>query len=144
MPEAARRAFIRDPDVRKFIADADKLVILLSNTRKGQPTNYKTQLEKFAKADISQPIETMEGILNDVVEDSDVSDRENEFISSSKNKETKKYPLDIAQRLSNFERQQKRAGLPNPYDYSEDTVIELNGKTFKRNGDEWEEVKGGQ
>ena len=31
-----------------------------------------------------------------------------------------------------------------PFDYSEDTIIEVNGKTFKRNGDSWEEVKGGQ
>jgi len=142
LPEAGRRAFIRDKDIRKFIADADKLVLLLSNTRKGQPTNYKTQLERFAKADISQPVQTMEEILNDVISDADVSEEENKFIGASKNKETNRYPLDIAQRLSNFEIQQ-RAGLPNPYDYSEDAKIRLNGKIFKRNGDEWKEVKEG-
>jgi|SRR5579872_46069 len=143
LPESGRRLLIRDPNVRKYIADADKLVILSANVRKGQPTNYKTQLERFAKADISQPIETQLGILDGVIEDADLSDQETRFISSSKDKESGRYPLDIDQRLSNFEIQQ-REGLPNPFDYSEDTIIEVNGKTFKRNGDTWEEVRGGQ
>src|SRR5579872_315474 len=143
LPESGRRLLIRDPNVRKFTSDADKLVILLANTRKGQPTNYKTKLERFAKADISQPAETMEAILNDVIEDANLSEQENRYINSSKDKESGRYPLDIAQRLSNFEIQQ-REGLPNPFDYSEDTIIEVNGKTFKRNGDSWEEIKGGQ
>ena len=108
--QLGQKIFLRDPDVRKYVADANSLVSALANTRRGQPTNFKLQLEALSKADLSQPIPTQEELLQDVINKRDATRDRQRFIESQKTKNG--YPLDIERRVIEFEDAQD-----NPLDY---------------------------
>lgn len=102
LPDAVKSVFIRDPNVRKYIADANSLVSALAGTRKGVPTNFKLKLEALSKADLSQPIEAQEEILEDVIDKYEKAKERQKFIASQRDSRGQ-YPLDIERRTLDFE-----------------------------------------
>ena len=126
LPIDFQRVLIRDPKIRKFIADSKSLVSALAGTRKGLPTNFKLKLEELAKADLSMPIETARELLNDVIERFESSKDSQKFIHSQKDKKTGKYPIDIEQRTQDFENAREEP-LSYPEYYKVGTVYEDNG-----------------
>jgi len=131
---------VRDKDVRKFANDANTLVKYLANTSKGVPTNYKILLEQMAKANLSQPIETQEAILKDILEEANRDEENQKHIESLKDKKTGKYPLDIQQRVT-----QIQLAKDNPIDYpqmyEEGPQLELDdGSVVEQRNGTWEPV----
>jgi hypothetical protein len=135
------------------------LVTAIANTRKGVPTNYKTKLEQYAKADISQPIETQRRLLEGVVENTGESEERNNFLVSQKDKKGN-YPYDLVSRVSKFGTEQQQKHKIFKYDEEEVPEYVLNdpqyypeyfpdkkirdtttGKILKSNGKEWLPVK---
>jgi hypothetical protein len=144
LPTAAQSLLIRDPHVRKYIADANSLVSALAGTRKGVPTNFKLKLEALSKADLSQPIEAQREILQDVISKAQTAEERIRFAHSLKDKKTGKYPLDIEQKVTDYELA-KNQPFDFPEFYKPNTVIEDdNGKRFRlveKNGSkEWKEL----
>lgn len=143
MPIEMQRVYIRDPQIRKFIADSNALVSALAGTRKGVPTNYKLKLEALSKSDLSMPPQTAREILNDVLTKfEDVKDRL-KYINTQKN-ENGKLPVDIEQRTSAFDIA-KEDPFNYPDYYKKGTIIEEDdGKRYRlieKNGKkEWEEL----
>jgi hypothetical protein len=150
---------LRDPDVREYMSLGTALVTAIANTRKGVPTNYKTKLEQYAKADISQPIETQRRLLEGVVENTDEAEERNKFLVSQKDKKGN-YPHDLVSRVSQFGREQQQKHKIFKYDEEEVPEYVLNdpqyypeyfpdkkirdtttGKILKSNGKEWLPVK---
>lgn len=98
-----------DPEVRKLAADYNRLVKLSANFGKGEGvmTNFKLRLEQAAKAGLDKPVETQEEILKDFIRHAD-----NVFDTDKKITEIRKqnkgvYPLDLTQKLIEFEGSEK-------------------------------------
>lgn len=91
--------WLRDPNVRKYLADSTSLVTALANSRKGQPTNFKLKFEQLSKPDLTMPFETQEALLQDIIMNTDKVFRANKFISSQKESNQGKVPGDIRERL---------------------------------------------
>ncbi len=102
LPASAQSVLLRDKDVREYVADANSLVSALVSTKRGLPTNYKLKLEALSKADLSQPIETQEKILKNVIKRSKQATERQKFINSLKDQESN-YPLDLRQRLVDYD-----------------------------------------
>jgi len=135
-------AFIRDPEIRKYIADADKLIIELGQTRKGVPSNYKLKLEALAKANLSQPVKTQEEILQSLIDKKDRVQARQEFIEEQKD-QNGNYPLDIKRRTLEY-RKAIKAPLKHTkffekY-YGNGTIIEDDGVEYELIKGKWVEV----
>jgi len=89
----------RNPAVRKYVADAQKLVGLSANAAKGTPTNFKIKLEQQKKANLSQPIQTQESILEDIIRDTQRVFNTDDIIRSVKQKNEGRFPQDLAQQV---------------------------------------------
>ena len=154
LPVSAQNLIVRDKNVRKFIADANSLVTALAGTRKGVPTNFKLKLEALSKADLSQPIETQEELLKDVIKKSKQAADRQKYISGLK--KDGKYPLDIEQKvveydlrnedLEQFEIGQELDSLPNVGSMEFDNLpqgfsAEQNGILHTKVGDQWNKRK---
>lgn len=136
--KAAGEWVLRDPDIRKYVADATKLVSAEANTRRGQPTNFKLKLEALSKADLSMPYETQEALLESIVNKGDEAEMRLRFINNLKDKEGS-LPLDIGTRIAEFD-----MALDNPLEYPQyfkkNDQIEEDGITYIHNGKDWEEA----
>lgn len=114
---------IRDPKIRKYIAQSSTLMTLLAQSRKGQPSNYKTRLEGLGKASVDQPYQTQIELLDDVINDSnDVFQIQKDILNLKENNKGE-YPRDLGQRL--VELQEQRRGYP------DGTVIEDDEGNYK-------------
>ena len=89
----------RDADIRKYIADANKLVLLSASSRKGQPTNFKVRLEQLTKPELNQPIQTQLDLLDDYIKDADEVFGNQRNIDRIRQENNGRYPRDLAQRL---------------------------------------------
>lgn len=132
--------FFSDPKVRKFIADARLLATLKANSRKGQPTNFKTKLELASKADINKPYETNIEILNDDIAATQYAHDIDKFIKDQKKNGL--YPTDIETLVANRE-----AAENNPLAYPElfqegTTYMDDNGTIYKIENGSWEVQNG--
>lgn len=139
LPGEVQNILQRNPHVRKYSADANKLVQAIANTRKGTVTNYKLVLEALSKADLSKPIETQVALLDEVINDYDESAKRQKYINSLKDKDGN-YPLDLAQKSVEFD-----LAIKNPLDYpsyyQEGTeYIDDDGNSHIIKNGEWEDV----
>lgn len=91
--------FFRDKDIRKYIADSNKLVLLQAGARKGQPTNFKVKLEQLTKPELSQPYETQLELLNAYLNDAQEVFGSQRQIEQIKAENNGRYPRDLSQRL---------------------------------------------
>lgn len=89
----------RDADIRKYIADANKLVLLSASSRKGQPTNFKVRLEQLTKPELNQPVQTQLDLLDDYINDADEVFGNQRNIDRIRQENNGRYPRDLAQRL---------------------------------------------
>lgn len=135
-PEELQAAIQRDPDIRDYMRDANQLVILLSNSRKGQPTNFKTKLEKAAKIDINQPIEAQITGLKHLIDDSKEVFERNKQINEIKKKHGGKYPRHIQSEIINRDAAEMDP-LSYPDYYEEGTEYEDNGVIYTLKNGEW-------
>lgn len=117
---------LRDPDIRKYIADAHKLVSAEANKRRGLPTNFKLKLEALSKADLSQPYETQVKLLEDIIASRDESRARQRFIDSQKDIQGN-YPKDIQRKVIEFD-----DAMDNPLKYPQ----------YFSEGDEYEDNEG--
>ena len=92
-------SFHRNPAVRKYIADANTVVTLLANSRKGQPTNAKLRFEQLAKPNLDQPYETQVGLLEDIIKDTDLVFDTQKNLEKIRKEHGNKFPGDIRQRI---------------------------------------------
>ncbi len=93
----------RNPEVRKYLADANQLVTLLAGSRKGQPTNFKIKLEALSKPQLDQPIETQEAILKDLISSSGEVFNTQKEIAKIKEANGGNYPRDLETRLAEMQ-----------------------------------------
>jgi len=136
LPGAAQSIFIRDPEVRKYMSLVNEIVLARGHMRKGVPSKYKLMMEEMAKANINQPIKTQEDLLNYFKDDADKEFASHRFMLSQKGKNGE-YPLDIEQRVSEYESAQEDP-LDYPQYYRENAVYEDdNGKKFILKKGEW-------
>jgi hypothetical protein len=141
LPEKLQQLLIRNPNVRKYQADINRLVKELSSTTKGNVTSLKIRLEQLAKANVSQPIETQEALLQEVIDESDRVANTTQFMESLKNKDGH-LPDDTGSRLAEFDLAQDNP-LQYPQYYSPGTTIEQNGAIYVNiNGNQWKQIKG--
>lgn len=139
LPEAARNLLIRDPNVRKYMADANKAVILAAQTRKGVPSNYKIRMEQLAKGDISMPIETQKEIWRSFIEAEDLEEQRHKFIRKQKDKNGF-FPEDIEQLANDFELSQDNP-LEYPEFFEEGTeYLDVAGKKHRLTDGQWKEL----
>lgn len=106
-PIEAQKLLIQDPDIREYMAKVTNLVTALAGTRKGQPTNFKIKYEALGKPDISMPLESQISLLENLIGLGDEASQVQDYMESLKNPETGAYPLDIAQRVTKFDRAQE-------------------------------------
>jgi hypothetical protein len=136
LPGAAQSIFIRDPEVRKYMSLVNEIVLARGHMRKGVPSKYKLMMEEMAKANINQPIKTQEDLLNYFKDDADKEFASHRFMLSQKGKNGE-YPLDIEQRVSEYESAQEDP-LDYPQYYRENAIYEDdNGKKFILKKGEW-------
>lgn len=139
LPAEAQKILQRNPHVRKYSADANKLVQAIASTRKGTVTNYKLILEALSKADLGQPIETQIALLDEVINDYDESSKRQKYIHSLKDKHGN-YPLDLAQKSVEFDLAVK-SPLDYPQYYQDGTeYTDDDGIQYVLVGNEWKEV----
>lgn len=104
LPEGAQNILIRNPHVRKYMANSNSLVKLLANSdTRGQITNAKLKLEQLAKAHVGMPIDTQEEILKEILEGVDRGERSIKQMDKLKNKETGRYPDDLRSKLAEYD-----------------------------------------
>jgi hypothetical protein len=140
LPETARNILLRNKNVRKYIADANKAVILAAQTRKGVPSNYKIRMEQLAKGDISQPIEAQEEIWKSFLDTINKGEDRYKFIRSQRDKKGF-YPEDIEQEAADFELSQDNPlEYPQFFDEGTDITDENTGKRYILKNGEWQEV----
>lgn len=151
LPEQLQPIVQRNPYVREYMTLTDEIATLLANSRKGQPTNFKTKLELRSKANISQPIDTQRQRLKKIIEDSKNEFQVNKEIQNL-NKQYGKYPRDLATKLTEFELGQLEGKenkkeidqneslidlLGEPANYSEDTEIQVGKKKVGIKNNNW-------
>ncbi len=88
---------LRDPSVRDYARDANKLVLLSAGARKGQPTNFKVKLEQQAKVGLNQPLESQEQGLIDIINDTNEVETRQHIFDDIRKKHAGKLPSDIAE-----------------------------------------------
>ncbi len=140
LPAQAQSLFIRDPNVRKYIADANSLVTQLAGTRKGAPSNFKLKLEALSKADLGMPVETQEEILKSLINQGKESDIRQKYINSLKT-ESGIYPGDLERKVIEFEQAQEDP-LEFPQYYEEGTIYqdEESGQEYELIDGQWQEI----
>jgi hypothetical protein len=140
MPEAIRSIFIRDPLVREYDSNLQKIVAL-SAQGVSRPNVFIEKIIASGKASLGQPLETQKALLNEVVlRGNEVEARKSFRESLAKDG---RYPRDIYQRMKDYD-----SAIDNPLKYpayyKKDTVIEEQGKRYRRidkdNKPEWEEI----
>lgn len=102
LPTSVQSLIQRNPKIRKYMADIDNLVLLKANSRKGVPSNFKIKMEQLGKAGTDKPVDTQIEILEDIIRQADEVEQDQRYIHSTKDKESGRYPLDIAQNLVEF------------------------------------------
>jgi len=141
LPEKLQQLLIRNPNVRKYQADINRLVKELSGTTKGNVTNLKIKLEQSSKANVSQPIEAQAAILQEVIDESDRVGNATQFMESLKDREGH-YPDDVSSKIAEFDLAQDNP-LKYPQYFAPGTAIEQNGAVYVNvNGNQWKQVKG--
>lgn len=138
LPGAAQSVFIRNPHVRKYMSLLQELVLARVHSRKGIPSKYKIMMEEAAKANVNQPIQTQKDLLQFFVDDADTTLSTQRYISSlNKNG---RYPLDIEQKVSDYESAQKNP-FEYPQFYKEGTRYEDDdGKVYRLKNGTWKEL----
>ncbi len=138
----------RDPDVRNYIRDLNKIVDLSSESIKGNATNYKVALKRSTKVDLTEPIESQIQGLKDIIAGSkkvfDTQDTIDKTLASSPDR----FPVDLAQKITKeIGRPDQRYTvgqvvdeLPNAADYP-GMEGEYNGKKIKSVDGKWVNVK---
>lgn len=121
----------RDPEVRKYIADANNLVTLLSGSRKGIPTNFKIKLEQLSKPSLTQPYETQVGLLEDLLKDADRVFLTQKKISDLKKQHGGKLPRDVRQQLIEEGLESSEEEESDMTKYAGDNVQDDQGKLYK-------------
>jgi len=100
LSEKFQKIFQRDEDIRKYMADSNKLVSAVAHSRKGQPTNFKIKLEQSAKPELNQPYGTQLALINSILEESEgvfkTADRYNDI----RKQYGGKLPLDLREQLN--------------------------------------------
>lgn len=127
--------FRTDPDIRKYVADANTLVTLLAGSRKGQPTNFKVKLEQMSKPNLGQPIESQIALLEDIIKDSESVFKTQKKLSDIKQEHGGKYPRDLRQRLIEGELEAPESSQQS--EYMGDIVQDDEGNILK-----WDASKG--
>lgn len=104
----------RDPELRKLVADYNRLVKLSSAFGKGEGaiTNFKLKLEQAAKASLDQPFETQEEILKDLISSADDVYKTDDKITELRKKNKGILPIDATQRLIEAKRAEEQAAEP--------------------------------
>lgn len=144
MDERGRNLFIRDPEVRSLMAEANELMILKAQTRKGLPSNFKIKLEGLAKADVSQPYDTAESLIKDTLKSFNTKTDRIKYLLGQQ-KEDGTYPQDLETMLINYD---LKHGLTNmrpelgkysdPSDHPGKTIRNpATGEMLYSNGSEW-------
>ena len=113
-------SFHRNPAVRKYIADANTIVTLLANSRKGQPTNAKLRFEQLAKPNLDQPYETQVGLLEDIIKDTDLVFDIQKNLEKIRKEHGNKFHGDIRQRIIEGGLETLAGGQPSNDQYSGD------------------------
>ncbi len=130
--------FLRDPDVRKYMADAQEMVLLKSKTGKGLPSKYRIQMEEAAKANFTMPIRTQKEVLERIASDSDTAEERNTFILKQRDSKGR-MPLDLRERVAEFELAEEKP-LQYPQYYKDGTEIEDDdGKNYVLKNGNWQE-----
>ncbi len=140
MPEVMKQIFIRDPLVREYDSNLQKIVAL-SAQGISRPNVFIERIIASGKASLGQPLETQKSLLGEVVSRGDeVKSRKSFRKSLAKDG---RYPRDIDQRMEDYD-----SAIDNPFKYpayyKKDTIIEEDGKRYRRvdkdNKPEWEEI----
>ncbi len=134
----AQRLLEQDADVREYVAKLGEIVLRTGNSRKGLPSNFKLKLEQAAKADFSQPYQTQSNLLKAIQDRATESRGEQKYISSLKNTEGV-YPRDTESKVTAYEMAMDYP-LENPEFFSDNTVIEVDGKRYRKKNGQWQEA----
>lgn len=118
--EELQKIIQRDPDVRNYMKDARTLAQLQTYSLKGQPTNFKLKFQQSLKPELSEPIETQEQNLLNIIEDTEDVFDTSKYIEKVKKENEGDYPGDIEQRVVEYE-EAKRNPLSYPEYYQEGT-----------------------
>lgn len=122
-----------DKDLSKYALDANKLVLELAQSRKGNPTNFKTRLEQLAKPNLSQPIETQIEALNDIIKTADQSIGSYQKLLDLKKQHGGKFPSDVRERLleGEFEAKEGEQAAELTHYAGSDVVQDESGTLYK-------------
>jgi len=140
--------FHRNPAVRKYLADANSLVTLLANSRKGQPTNAKIRFEQLAKPNLDQPYETQKALLEDVIKDTELVFDTQKNLEKIKKEHGNKFPGDIRQRIiegglesiGGGQKAMEDQGFPDAKQFPVGKKLTKDGVTIVNTPNGWEKV----
>ena len=91
--------FQRDPDIRRYAALANQLVVAKSNALRGVPTNFRTKLVQQGKIDLTQPYNTQIQGLKAEIKNADNLLEIPKTIEKVKEENGGRYPRDLAARV---------------------------------------------
>jgi hypothetical protein len=145
LDESTLNKFLANPYVREYMDLSKKLAATMVYAKRGQPTNYKLQLEQSSKPGVGKPLETNLNELDDIMSMVAESNMANEYLLSQRDNKGN-YPHDIADKLNEYTNVLERP-LQNPQffpvgkhwvdDDGNDFVV-----TMTKEGKKWKEFHG--
>lgn len=145
MSEKAKAMLLRDPLVRTIMGEANELMILKAQSRRGLPSNFKIKLEGLAKADVSQPYGTAINLLRNTVNDHKDETQRMKFLLSLKG-EKGTYPGDTESRILDYDikqtEQREKGALPDAAGHAGEKYMNAAGQIVISDGKNWNNFKG--
>ena len=143
LPTSLGDYLITDPDVSRYMSGLNEMPLLMAQTRKGMPSNYKIQLEQLAKARAGQPAKAQINILQEPINKYNEELQRSHFIESLRDKKTGLLPVNVEEKALQYDMAMEKP-LEYPDLFKENTVIEENGKRYrlmsKDKKKEWKEL----
>jgi len=139
LPDTFKKMWITDPKVRRFMQLQAELVRTSAEKGGGRASKYLYQLAEQGKTGVGQPIETIQTALKNYIDEYGQSKDKERFKTTLKNKKTGRYPVDLPDRLAEYDMAQEDP-LNYPQYYANGTVYEDdNGKQFILKNGEWKD-----
>lgn len=126
---------LQNQETQAFVSNLNEIVTRKAQLGKGVPSRQRLLLEQLAKAQTWQKPEAIKYILNRLkrgtLESLVTENIADQIIQENNGMQPKGLENIVKQRIA------KTKGLPSPLQYSEDAIIEANGKRFARSGNTW-------
>ena len=135
---------LQNPETQQFEALSNELASILAS-QSGVATNFKIKLAQSTKPNLSQKPETQRALIGDILKKAEklksYGTIRDQLIAENNGEQPSNIQRLINERINAKSGSQEQSDLPPVSEYSNGSIIEVDGKQYQRNGNKWVEPK---